>query len=74
MIKARYTGENDYIDLTVGKEYVVKSVDLLWTRVPFLRITDDFGEDYLFPWNHFEITEGRKELMAYAKEPRRDIN
>lgn len=46
---ARYTGDTLPLELTNGRVYPVLSVERGWYRV-----TDDTGEDYLYPPEVFE--------------------
>lgn len=51
-MKVRYLGKTNKLILTHGKVYEVLSIERGWYR-----IVVDFGEDYLFPPECFEIVE-----------------
>ncbi len=50
MIRVKYTGKTSFLELTHGKTYDVIAVEKGWYR-----ITDDSGEDYLYPPDEFEV-------------------
>lgn len=51
-LNVKYIGETSPLELTNGKIYGVLSVEKGWYR-----ITDDTGEDYLYPPDVFEVLE-----------------
>lgn len=51
-MKARYTGETSFLELTRDKVYKVLSIEKGWYR-----IVDDSGEDYLYPSEEFKVVE-----------------
>lgn len=51
-MKVRYIGETIPLELTNGETYEVIATEKNWYR-----ITDDSGEDYLYPPNKFEIVK-----------------
>lgn len=50
--KVRWLGKTDFLVLTHGKIYTVRSVEKGWYRV-----VDDSNDDYLYPPEMFEIVE-----------------
>lgn len=63
-MKAVFKGSDPF--LTTGKEYTVLSVDVPFPKTPFIRVMTDYDEDYLFPWDQFEISEGLDQLVDLA--------
>ena len=53
----RFIG-NTTVDLTSGKLYEVISIERGWYR-----ILNDYGEDYLFPPEYFEIVSDDKTIQ-----------
>ncbi len=51
-MKVKWKGATEFLMLTNGKVYDVASVEKGWYR-----ISDDSGEDYLYPPEKFEIVE-----------------
>lgn len=51
-MKVKWTGKTDIIGLINGKIYDVIAIEKGWYR-----ITDESGEDYLYPPERFEIIE-----------------
>ena len=68
-MKARYIGMHDFPDLVKDRVYDVIAVSVPAPGVPFLRIIDSSGEDYLYPWDQFEIVDGEQELNAIISDP-----
>lgn len=54
-MKVRFTGKTEPMSLTNGKVYEVISVERGWYRI----YVDTADDDYLFPPELLEITEGR---------------
>lgn len=54
-MKVKYIGKTIHLELTHGKIYDVISVEKDWYR-----ITDDTGEDYLYPPRSFEIVQEKE--------------
>lgn len=61
-MKVRYKNETDKLILTQDKIYDVLSIERGWYRVIV-----DFGEDYLFPAELFEVVEGGPEDLPEDK-------
>ncbi len=73
-MKAKYIGEDCEGTLILGKIYDVLAISIPVQKLPFLRIVDESGEDYLFPWDKFEIVEGREVFDSIvASETLREI-
>lgn len=51
-MKVKWNGKTDFFGLINGKTY-----DVLATEKGWYRITDESGEDYLYPPEQFEIVE-----------------
>lgn len=51
-MKAKYTGETSFLELTHNKIYKVLSVEKGWYH-----IVDDSDDDYLYPPDEFKIVE-----------------
>lgn len=51
-MKAKYTGETSFLELTHDKIYEVLSVEKGWYR-----IVDDSDDDYLYSPDEFKIVE-----------------
>ena len=53
-MKVKYIGENDPLELLIGKLYDVIEIDEI---SGWYRIVDETEEDFLFPPEEFEIIE-----------------
>lgn len=51
-MKIKWLGDTNFLALTKGKIYEVISTEKGWYR-----ITDESGEDYLYPPEQFEVIE-----------------
>ncbi|MCI8276314.1 MAG: hypothetical protein HFI66_12050 [Lachnospiraceae bacterium] len=51
-MKVKYLGKTEFLVLTHGKVYDVRSVER-----GYYRIVDDSGEDYLYPPQYFETVK-----------------
>lgn len=51
-MKAKYTGDTSFLELTHNKIYKIVSVEKGWYR-----IVDDSDDDYLYPPDEFKIVE-----------------
>lgn len=51
-MKVKYLGKTEFLVLTHGKVYDVRSVER-----GYYRIVDDSGEDYLYPQQYFETVK-----------------
>lgn len=54
-MKVKWNGKTDFFGLINGKTY-----DVLATEKGWYRITDESGEDYLYPPEQLEIIEREK--------------
>lgn len=57
-MKVRYIGPTSPLELTNGRTYDVLSTERGWYR-----ITDDTGEDYLYPAQLFEPAENTPQVF-----------
>lgn len=55
-MNVRWNGNTEFLSLTHGKVYRVVSIEKGWCR-----IIDDSGEDYLYPPEHFDVVDDKKE-------------
>lgn len=60
-MKAKWIGKTTPLMLTHGKVYEVLSKEYC-----FYRVVDDTDDDYLYPYDLFEIVEGSEEDLRKA--------
>ncbi len=68
MIAVRYLGDGEYGDLIEGREYEVIAISLPTPKMPFFRVVDESGEDYLYPFSFFEILFGKELFDAFLED------